>query len=173
MIKDPEDIQIIGAKGSIESKEQFLKRVSDFVTNSPMEKGMLLQFLNADLVCGRQHVQTALEHAQRAFQRGNAISDTLAMEILLYTAGEVQISSALAKIGIRNGCENVAVVAGQGIDIGALIAHLNLVRDDSVLECSETKLRSFGISPHEISAAGRDGIMELVLEKVAMVDVKK
>ena len=173
MIQNPEDIQIIGARGSIESKEQFLKIVRDFVTNSPKGKGMLLQFLNADLVCGRQHLESALRHALRAFQRGNAISDTLAMEILLYAAGEVQISSALTKIGLSDGCENVAVVIDPEIDIGGMMAFLDLTRDDGVLDCTESKLLRFGVSKESISAAGSDTMADLVLEKVSMVDVRK
>ena len=173
MIKDTNDIQIIGAKCSIESKEQFLKRVRDFVANSPKGKGMLLQFLDADLVCGRQHLESALNHALRAFQRGNAISDTLAMEILLYAAGEVQISSALAKIGLSDGCENVACIIDPGIEIGSLMAYLDLTRDDGVLECSESKLRRFGITKESISAAGSNSMADLVLEKVGMVEVRK
>ncbi len=173
MNQEQEDIQIIGAKGSIKSKEDFLKKVHDFVTNSPKEKVTVLQFLCADLVCGRQHLKAAIQHAQRAFLRGNAISETLAMEILLYAAGEVQISSALAKMGISDGCDNVALVAGEDIDISALVAHLDLQLDDSVLECSEAKVRKFGIGAYEISAAGKEGIVELVLERVAMVDVRK
>ena len=173
MIQNPEDIQIIGARGSIKSKEQFLKRVRDFVTNSPRGEGMLLQFLNADLVCGRQHLESALSHAQRAFQRGNAISDTLGMEILLYAAGEVQISSALAKIGLSDGCENVACIIDPGIDIECMMTYLDLTRDDGVLDWTESKLRRFGITNESISAAGSDTMADLVLEKVSMVDVRK
>ena len=173
MIQNPEDIQIIGAKGSIESKEQFLSRVRKYVITPFKEKEVLLQFLNADLVCGKIHLQTAIEHAQRAFLRGNAISDTLAMEILLYASGEVQISSALAKIGLSDGCENVACIIDPGIEIGSLMAHLDLTRDDGVLECTEEKLLRFGISKESISAAGSDAMADLVLEKVSMVDVRK
>ena len=173
MEKNPINFEIIGTRGSIESKEQFFDKVNEFVSKLPRRGGMPVQFLNADYVCGKEHLQTAIEHAQRAFDRGKAISDTMAMEILLYASGEVQISTALAKMGIADGCENVACVISNEIDMDSLLAFLDLKRDDSVLDCTEEKLLRFGIHKESISAAGQDTMADLVFERVGMVDVKK
>ena len=173
MNDNQDDFQIIGANGSIESKERFLDKVNEFVSKIHQGEGMLVQFLNADLVCGRVHLISAIEHAQRAFSRGKAISDTLAMEILLYASGEIQINSALNKMGISDGCENVACIISNEIDMDSLLTFLDLERDDSVLDCSEEKLLRFGMSKESISAAGDDTKADLILERVGMVDVKK
>jgi KEOPS complex subunit Cgi121 len=109
----------------------------------------------------------------RAFERKKNISSTMAMEILIYAAGESQISNALAKIGLKDGCERIAVVADGKLDINGLLAHLNLKKDDEVLDYKDFKLREFGISENEISTVGKKKLKDLVLERVAMVDVSK
>jgi KEOPS complex subunit Cgi121 len=173
MAQNQENIQIIGCRGSIESKDRFIGKVQGFVAKPSVKNTAVLQCVNADLVCGKEHLLSAYEHARRAFERGENISSSLAMEILLYAAGEVQISSALAKIGLSDGSENVACIIDPEIEIGSLMAHLDLTRDDDVLECTEEKLLRFGITKESISAAGSDKMADLVLEKVSMVDVRK
>lgn len=170
---NPEDIQIFGCRGSIESKDRFIEKVQSFTAKLPAKDTAIIQFVNADLVCGKAHLISAFEHAQRAFERGKNISDTLAMETLLYAAGEVQISSALSKMGISDGCENVACIIDPGVDMGGLMVHLDLTRDDGALECTEEKLLKFGITKESIAAAGSTSMADLILEKVSMVDVRK
>ncbi|UCE36797.1 MAG: hypothetical protein JSW00_14965 [Thermoplasmata archaeon] len=160
---------IIGCRGKIDSVEEFIKKARDFVSNNDL----LLQFLDADKIIGKEHILLAIEHAIRAFERKDNISETLAMEILIYAAGEPQINNALAAIGLKDGCEKVAVIADSSMDIGSLLAHLNLSRDDEVLTFNKSKLREFGITDTEISTVDESKIKDLVLERVAMVDVKK
>ncbi len=169
----PQNIQIIGCRGKIESAEKFIEDARDHVLKFYSDGEFLLQFLDADKILGKEHVHSAIEHAQRAFERKKNISSTLAMEILIYAAGEPQISNALAKIGLKDGCERIAMVVDGKLDIEGLLAHLNLKRDDEVLEFKEFKLKEFGISENEISTVGKEKLKDLVLERVAMVDVSK
>lgn len=161
--------KIIGATGKIDSVEDFIKKARDFISDSDS----LLQFINGEKVLGKEHIQSAIEHANRAFDRKDNISANLAMEILIYTAGKSQIQTALEEIGIQNGCEKMAIVVDDKIEIDSLLAHLNLKRDDGVLEFKELKLREFGISESEIMACDKKKIKDLILERVAMVDVRK
>lgn len=163
------DIQIIGCRGSVDSVDELLKSAREFTGGAKV----LLQFLDAERVLGREHVISAVEHALRAFSRKRNISDSLAMEILLYTAGEPQISIALQKVGIKDGCEGIALVADGALDIAGLLAHLNLSRDDEVLAFSESKLVFFGIEEDEIKAVDEQRVRDLILERVAMLDVKR
>jgi len=169
----PKDLQIIGCRGKIESAEKFIKDARDYVSKFHSGGEVLLQFLNADKILGQEHIYSAIEHAHRAFERKKNISSTMAMEILIYAAGESQISNALAKIGLKDGCERIAVVADGKLDINGLLAHLNLKKDDEVLDYKDFKLREFGISENEISTVGKKKLKDLVLERVAMVDVSK
>jgi len=59
------------------------------------------------------------------------------------------------------------------VDIEGLLTHLNLKREDDVLECKKFKLKEFGITDEEISAMDEKKLKDLVLERVAMVDVRK
>jgi KEOPS complex subunit Cgi121 len=161
--------EIIGAIGQIDSANEFIFRAREFVIDSET----LLQFLDADKVLGPEHIQSAIEHALRAFERKDNISANLAMEILIYAAGSPQIQSALDEIGVKDGCEKIAIIADDKVELEGLLSHLNLNRDDDVLKFSESKLNEFGISESEIIACDKKKIKDLILERVAMVDVKK
>lgn len=169
----PQNLQIIGCRGKIESADKFIEDARDHISKFFSEKEVLLQFLDADKILGKEHIHSAIEHAQRAFKRKNNISSTMAMEILIYAAGEPQISNALEKIGLKDGSERIAMVVDGKLDIEGLLAHLNLKRDDEILEYKDFKLREFGISENEISTVGKEKLKDLVLERVAMVDVRK
>ncbi len=162
-------LKIIGATGKVDSVNKFISRAREYISDS----NSLLQFIDAESVLGKEHIQSAIEHSIRAFERQDNISTNLAMEILIYTAGKPQIQNALEEIGIKNGCEKMAVIADDKIKINGLLAHLNLKRDDNVLEFNESKLRKFGISTSEIMACDKEKIKDLILERVAMVDVRK
>ncbi|UCG69595.1 MAG: hypothetical protein JSV09_00795 [Thermoplasmata archaeon] len=169
MPKSQNKITIMGGRGRIDSADMFIKKAREYIK----EGDVLLQFLDADKVLGKEHIYSAFEHADRAFERGDNISTTKAMEILIYAAGEPQISNALEKIGLKDGCERIAIIAQDDLDIDGLLTHLDLKMDDEVLEFSEQKLKAFGISEKEISAVEKTKISDLILERVAMVDAKK
>jgi len=132
-----------------------------------------IQLLDARLVCGRDHLASAAEHAERAMREGTNAAKALAVEFLLYASGERQIADALAKMGIRSNTTEFAVVAFGGLDVPPALVALALTRDDSVLEASRQKLRAFGLSDAEIDSVPGDRQTDLVLERVAMVDLLK
>jgi KEOPS complex subunit Cgi121 len=161
--------EIIGATGKIDSVKGFIDRARKFVSDSDL----LLQFIDAEKVLGEEHIQSAIDHAVRSFERQDNISTNLAMEILIYAAGNPQIQAALEEIGIKDGCEKIAIIADDKIQLEGLLSHLSLNRHDEVLEFKESKLGEFGISESEITACDINNIKDLILERVAMVDVRK
>ncbi len=173
MSATPLKLNIIGCIGKVDSVDDFIRKAQDFVSSSTSKKDILLQFFDADKVLGKEHVLSAIKHAKRAFEREENISATMAMEILIYAAGEPQIKNALAKIGLKDGCERIAVIVDEDVDFEGLLSHLGLKRDDSVLEFNENKLKAFGITEEEVSVVDKDKIRDLVLERIAMVDVRK
>lgn len=157
--------QILGARGYIADPRKAIERLRSLPDGSVLA-------LNADLVCGAEHLQSAVEHALRSFDRQTNACNDIAMECLLYASGERQISKAQDKMGMRKGVERVALVLFGPIAEVALGA-LDLERDDSVLDASVEKALRFGIELREIEALGSERASDLVLERVAFVDILK
>jgi len=57
--------------------------------------------------------------------------------------------------------------------VGEILEALNLIRDDKVLEGDIDTLRKFGITQQELMTVPKNKHGNLILEKVAMVDVIK
>jgi KEOPS complex subunit Cgi121 len=124
-------------------------------------------------VCGREHIESALEHARRAFRNGNNSSSDLTLETMLYASGEKQLAKARDKMGLKAGTEQFALLfLGAGPDDECL-KHLGLHRDDPVLEFSLQKAMNFGIGQDELASVPEHMARDLVLERVAFVDVIK
>ena len=118
-------------------------------------------------ICGRDHVISAVMHAERSFEHGTNRSKTLLTEILLYAAGERQISKALSMMKPKGGCKEYALaLLDQPDDLR--LSDIGMERDDTILDANDEKAgimgfdRSFGIS-YEDQA----------LEMVALLDLAK
>jgi KEOPS complex subunit Cgi121 len=150
--------------------------------------GTVVQFLDADLVAGWEHLYFAVLNALKAFESGKSISKNLVVECLLYASAQRQISSALKLIGIKGGSSRVAVVVladGEEETKWTLREVSVLIggkRDDGVLELSDEKLprvmRLFGISDAELGTRLEDGgekkaLSDLVIEHVALLAVQR
>jgi KEOPS complex subunit Cgi121 len=147
------------------------------------EKDQTIQLFDARYIFGSDHLLTAAEHAKRAFAQDCSRSDSLAMEILLYASGEYQIKNAITKLGVRGETKQLAfVLLGATGDHDAnaeeflkslSVVGITLSRNDNVLKGDMSTLEKFGISQEELSAVPEEQWFELVLERVAMVDIKK
>jgi KEOPS complex subunit Cgi121 len=164
-------IKVIGAVGDIKDLDKFLEQISDFA----LKNKMIIQVLNADLIYGKDHLISAVEHAKRAIQRNTNTTNSLEMEILLYTSGERQLKLAIPKMGVKNGKSKIAfvLIAEKDISEKQLMETLSLKRDDKVLEGDIDTLKKFGINKHEIDTVNKEKYGDLILEKVAMVDIIK
>lgn len=141
-----------------------------------------VQAFDADYVADRDHLEAAVAHANRSFERGEAIADERAVEILLYAAGRRQIRQAL-KMGVTEGENEVVVVvdgdgasgAGTGganeadaaADVAALLSERETLGGDP-----ETVAAFFDASDAELGAAAGD-LAGVVRERVALLDVEK
>jgi len=162
-------IQILEGTGFIENKEVFLKKIQEISTG----KNLVIQAIDADKLAGKEHLTFAIEKAINSFKKGTNIANNLSKEILLYAAGTRQINRAV-KIGVHNGWNNIAIVTvGEMIDPSAF----DEITPRNVLQYSESKnstlMDIFNITEEEIEAVGADKIPELVVERVALVDVMK
>jgi len=144
-------ITVVGARGTIKDIDDFLQEVNNF----SQDNNVVIQAFNADVIYGQNHLISAVDHAIRAMERKTNTTNSLAMEILLYAAGERQLKLAIPKMGVKKGNANIAfaVVDNKKRDeksIDELLKELSLERDDKVLEGNEDTLKAFGLNDQAI-----------------------
>lgn len=141
-----------------------------------------VQAFDADYVAGREHLAAAVEHADRAFERGENVASDRAVEILLYAAGRRQIREALA-MGVAEGEQAVVVVVAGGDEDEAATEIVAFLDDAAVLPEVEpsgagvygdrgTIREFFDVGDAELDAAAGD-LAGVVRERVALLDVEK
>lgn len=141
------------------------------------EHGVALQALDARYVVSPLHVKEAVEKAERSFERGENVADTLSMEILLYAAGTRQIDVA-TRAGLRRGeNDTVFVVVGEeetNLDTVADEVRAFTYEPDSFEYGDKERLTDFfNVGRDEREAVGDDKLELMVLERVALLDVNK
>ena len=168
-------LKLVGAKGSIRDVDKFLKQISIFAKDN----NVVIQVFDANVIFGEKHLISAVEHAVRAIDRKTNTTNSLEMEILLYASGERQLKLAIPKIGVKKGEVNIALIffnktrRFSDILIEEFLEQLSLVRDDKVLDGNIETLKKFGLNENEIKTVTKAKYGDLILEKVAMVDVIK
>ena len=168
-------IKIFGAKGNIQNVDSFLGSIIKY----RKEKGFIIQAFNADVIYGKKHLVSAFEHAKRAFKNKTNSTNSLEMEILLYSSGERQLKLAIPKMGVVSGNSNVGFIFVKDkamisdIIIDEFLDYVSLKRDDKVLLGNVDTLKKFGIKKNEIQTVTEDKYGHLILEKVALVDIIK
>jgi KEOPS complex subunit Cgi121 len=173
-------ITIIGAYGTIKNIDLFVQQLLLF----SKKENLVIQAFNASAVYGKDHLISATTHAQRAFEQGTNTTNSLALEILLYAAGERQIQKAIKKIGVKKGKQQIAFIltddmtqnTNRNIDervIKKILRTFRLTSDEKALEGNRNTLKRFGITDQELFTMPESRYGDLILEKVALVDVIK
>lgn len=171
------NIKIQGCSGTIFSVNDFMNNVNHFAEN----QDVIIQLLDADMIFGREHIISASEHAQRSIKRDEASTHSLQMELLLYASGERQIKHAISKMGVKKGKTNFVAIflfseeKKQSIDaiVDTFNQKFHINENKSALLPNESKLSAYGISQQAIESVRQDQKFQLVLEKIALVDVIK
>jgi len=172
-------IKLIGARGNIQDIDSFLKQIISFA----QKHHIIIQVVDANMIFGKAHLISSVKHAIRAIERKTDTTNSLDKEILLYASGERQIKLSISKMGIKKGYGNIAFVIVNDVEAedNRLSDHLvdeiqkrfSLVIDDSVLEGDIDTLKKFGINKEAMATVSEDRYGDLILEKVAMVDIIK
>ena len=162
-------IHILEGTIFLDDVEGFLNKIKKISKG----KNITIQALDADKLAGEEHIRFAVEKAMNSFKTGANIANDLAKEIMLYASGTRQISKAM-RLGVHKGENNIVLVAvGEKTDLFAF----DEIKPKPVLEYNESKkeavMEIFNITDEEIEAVGEEKIPELVLERVALVDVIK
>ncbi len=153
----------------IDDTEKFLVKIK----KAGKDKNIVIQAFDAGKLAGEEHLRFAIKKAMDSFKTGRNIANDLAKEIMLYAAGTRQINTAM-KLGVHNGENNIALVAiGEVIDL----SEFNEIIPKPVLQYEVSKndalMEIFNITEEELKAREKDKIPELVIERVALVDVMK
>jgi KEOPS complex subunit Cgi121 len=172
-------IKVFGAHGNIQNVESFLAKILDF----EQKYNMIIQVFNADMIYGINHILSSVEHAKRAMERKTNTTNTFNKEILLYSSGERQIRLAITKMGVREGENKIVfifIIENKSIKtkminhlIEEMLKLLSLDRNDAIIEGDKSVLKRFGIDENEIKTVPDDKYGDLILEKIAMVDIIK
>jgi len=173
-------ITILNTYGTIANVESFMQQLLLF----SKEEQCVIQAFDAQLIYGEDHLISATMHAKRAFQQGTNATNSLALEILLYAAGERQIQKAINKIGVKQGRQQIVFLLTDFTDrkrkkgsekplLHRLLTRFQLTRGEQTPKGNRETLKCFGITDKELSTLPEEKYGDLILERVAMVDVIK
>ncbi|MFB6127812.1 MAG: KEOPS complex subunit Cgi121 [Halolamina sp.] len=144
------------------------------------EEGVTVQVVDARYVVSREHLERAVELADRAIARGENVARERAVETLCYLAGRRQINRAL-ELGVGEGRSPAVVLVDAPDDdepaedaaVERLRSELPLDRRSTLGEYDPDRVRSFfDIPTAELDAAAAD-LPALVCERAALLDVEK
>ncbi|MFA6224708.1 MAG: KEOPS complex subunit Cgi121 [Methanoregula sp.] len=163
--------EIRAAISTIEDRASFLHTLR---TTAETYDSHIICF-NADMLAGMRHAHTAMCHAVRSYNMGTMVSNTIEMEALLYAAGSRQCSLA-APFGVHVGENHLYVCCYPTSDVvwNALTPIIHVVEDswsciDSQKQVNLVDL--FGITQEELTTTKGDRIIDLVIERIALLEV--
>ncbi len=148
-----------------------------WLRNISSRSGAVIICFNAELMAGQEHVISAMMHAKRAMNRGTCISSSFEIEALLYASGSRQCQDA-AKFGVHKGLNNcylcIYPITPQVWNELLPVMTISIEDWERITDEKMNILISlFGITNDEIEVTGGDRIQELVLERVALLEVNK
>jgi len=159
---------------NIKNLDLFLYRIREIAAR----RNIRIILFNAHYMAGKAHVESALFHAFRAQKEGAMISNRVEMEALLYASGSRQIVHGMA-FGVHEG-ENAAYLClcqDMHEAWNDLLALCSTAEDEDWETISVEKAAQlcalFSITPQELGVVGPERIKELVLERVALLEVYK
>jgi KEOPS complex subunit Cgi121 len=166
-----EECIIVQYRTGIQDPEAFLTMVRDIAARH----GVHIILFNASNMAGMAHVRSALHHAFRAFTSGSAISNSVEMEAFLYASGSRQCQVGI-RFGVHIGMNNTYLCICPASS-GALEDLLDFgeICNEDWETLSPQKIQRirelFAISSEELAVVGTSRLTELVLERVALLEV--
>lgn len=166
-------IVVVGARGGIGDTQRAIAAADRARRDTACE---VVQLLDARAVFSAEHLVVATEHALRAFAERRNVSQALGVEIVRYASGERQIADAMTRLGLRADTDRVGIVAvgPRAEEAAALVCGaLGLEPDDRVLAGGREALEALGFSSVELRIVPEEAWSDLVLERVALVEVER
>ncbi len=155
----------------IQDEAAFLEKVRSIARSCNTH----IIFFDADKMAGKKHVESALVHAIRAVNGNFCISNSLEMEALLYAAGSRQCINGVA-FGIHAGHNNsyLCICPPDPEALDRVLSLVTPVHDDwEIISPEKARVLEslFDITSQELGVTGISRLRELVLERVALLEV--
>ncbi len=146
-----------------------------------------VQFFDADLVATWEHLYFAVLNALVAFKTKRNVSNSVAVELMLYASAKRQINKAIDLVGVKKGSGNVAAVVmgnhAKSVEAGAeaVAKCMGKKPDETVLELNPEKVerikRMFDVSETELKTVMTEddverALVDLVVERVALLSTQ-
>lgn len=168
-------MEVVEGQATVEDLDAFLADLAAIGEAT----GCAVQAFDARYVVGRDHLERAVALADRAFERDENVARDRSVEILLYAAGRRQIDQAL-EMGISEGTGRVVVVvvgvnerADEDEAAERVAALLDSADSLEAAHADPARVREFfDVSEAELAATA-SVLSDLVLERVALLDVEK
>jgi tRNA threonylcarbamoyladenosine modification (KEOPS) complex Cgi121 subunit len=148
----------------------------------------VVQLFDARKIAGWEHIYFAALNSLKVCAENKNISNSIAIETLLFVSAQRQINRALELFGITHeSTETAAVIIAERQDevihgLDTIASLISGTHDDMVIELTDEKLetikRLFGISDLEIESKSmsdeltKDVMINLVIEHVALLATK-
>lgn len=163
-------MELVEGSASIDEVEAFVGQLAEIGDRHDC----VIQAFDARYIAGRRHLETAIERAQRAFDRDDAIADEFAVEILCYAAGRRQINQAL-EMGISPGDLPVVIMVTGPNEQEAAADVQDLIQPEPTLGNAREPERIhtfFDITDAEREAT-EASLEDLVIERVSLLVIDK
>ena len=183
LVEEARYVEITGFRNvNVEKPDELLKTV-----RGGKLANFSVQFFSADVIATWEHLYFAVLDALMVFRTKRNISNSLAVEIMLYASAQRQIKKAIGLVGVTAGCADIAVVVvgeSQAVIKSALAAisrHFGKKPDEHVLELSPAKTqnirKAFAISENELAVVTKQGnveraLVDLVVERMALLSTR-
>lgn len=165
-------MQLVEGDATVEDIDAFVDRLGEVGA----EHDVTVQAFDARYVAGREHLARAVELADRARERDEAIARDRAVEILLFAAGRRQIHRAM-EMGLDEGTTPAVVLVdardGAG-EAAAAESVRNLLDPGETLGSTDRRrLFEFFDSTERELAATEGTLADVVRERVALLVVER
>ncbi|MFQ5920836.1 MAG: KEOPS complex subunit Cgi121 [Nitrososphaerales archaeon] len=155
----------------VRDSDSFLKEIR------ALKRGVAVQVLDANFVAGKEHILEVLKQSLHARRTGTMLSRRIEIDLLMRVACTNQISRALENVGIKEGLNDLLIVAiGKTKDLRMLARNLekNYKPSMGVLNLSARKKRLI-VSHHRIgreeigACIGGEGLATILAERANLL----
>ena len=169
---DP-DFAIWSAVMNVCDRNAILRRLQEIGERN----GTHIICFDMEKMVGVRHAEEAIRHAYRSFFCGNPISNSFEMEALLYAAGTRQCAIA-ASFGIHDGENHLYVCCCPSrdavlVDLSKHMRFVSVPEEGGPIEKISVLAALFDITPEELDAAGVERVVDLVIERIALLEISK
>ena len=167
-------VEIHQVRFHVEDNQRFLQTLRSL----GKENQCTFICFNRNSVVGKKHVEVAIRFAFRSFNSYSPISRSIEVEALLYAAGTRQ-TGLIGTFGIQTGKNDCYLCILPPVERGEsdLREFMKFVDEENWEDLPQKKIQHlqklFGITDDEIHVTGIERISDLILERVALLNINR